>query len=184
MSRFSDLVSKPARDMAVLFPAPLPKQTPAHVQPQLVKLDSNENPFGPSPLAIEAMQSATTAASSYPDDDCSELRRRLSLRHTVPLEQVLVTAGSTEMLSLLCHTMLAPGMNAVTSELSFVVYGMAAHAAGAELIRTPMRNDGEGFDVDAILAAINDNTRLVFLANPTNPTGTLIDAAAVDAFLP
>jgi histidinol-phosphate aminotransferase len=101
----------------------------------------------------------------------------------VPLEQVLVTAGSTEMLSLLCHTMLAPGMNAITSELSFVVYAMAAHAAGAELIRTPMRNDGEGFDVDAILAAINDNTRLVFLANPNNPTGTLIDAAAVDAFL-
>jgi histidinol-phosphate aminotransferase len=60
---------------------------------------------------------------------------------------------------------------------------MATHAAGAELIRTPMRNDGEGFDVDAILAAINDNTRLVFLANPNNPTGTLIDAAAVDAFL-
>jgi histidinol-phosphate aminotransferase len=183
MSQFSDLVSKPARDMAGYSPVPFPKPATADAESPLVKLDSNENPFGPSPLAIEAMQSATSAASSYPDDDSSELRRRLSCHHTVPLEQVLVTAGSTEMLSLLCHTMLAPGMNAITSELSFVVYAMAAHAAGAELIRTPMRNDGEGFDVDAILAAINDNTRLVFLANPNNPTGTLIDAAAVDAFL-
>lgn len=169
--------------MAGYSPVPFPKPATADAESPLVKLDSNENPFGPSPLAIEAMQSATSAASSYPDDDSSELRRRLSLHHTVPLEQVLVTAGSTQMLSLLCHTMLAPGMNAVTSELSFVVYGMAAHAAGAELIRTPMRNNGEGFDVDAILAAINDNTRLVFLANPNNPTGTLIDAATVDAFL-
>src|ERR1700733_8106235 len=183
MSRFSDLVAKPARDMAGYSPVPFPKPATADAESPLVKLDSNENPFGPSPLAIEAMQSATSAASSYPDDDSSELRRRLSLPHTVPLDQVLVTAGSTQMLSLLCHAMLAPGMNAVTSELSFVVYGMAAHAAGAELIRTPMRNHGEGFDVDAILAAINDNTRLVFLANPNNPTGTLIDAAAVDASL-
>ena len=117
--------------MAGYSPVPFPKPATADAESPLVKLDSNENPFGPSPLAIEAMQSATTAASSYPDDDCSELRRRLSLRHTVPLEQVLVTAGSTEMLSLLCQTMLAPGLNAVTSELSFVVYGMAVHATGA-----------------------------------------------------
>ena len=182
MSRFFDLVSKPAREMGLYTPVP-PQQAQSTAAPRLIKLDSNENPFGPSPLAIEAMQSATSAASSYPDDDSSELRRRLSLHHTVPLDQVLVTAGSTQMLSLLCHAMLAPGMNAVTSELSFVVYAMATHAAGAELIRTPMRNHGEGFDVDAILAAINDNTRLVFLANPNNPTGTLIEAAAVDAFL-
>ena len=85
------------------------------------------------------------------------------------------------MLGLLCQTMLAPGLNAVTSERSFIVYSMAVHATGAQLIETPMRDDG--FDLDAILAAINEDTRLVFLANPNNPTGTMLDAAAVDKFI-
>lgn len=177
MIRFFDLVSKPARDMAGHFPTP----PPAAAQPHLIKLDSNENPFGPSPRAIEAMQSALATANSYPDDDCTELRRKLAAHHAVPMEQVLVTAGSTEMLSLLCQTMLAPGLNAVTSERSFVVYGMAVHATGAQLIQTPMRDDV--FDLDAILAAINPDTRIVFLANPNNPTGTMLDPATVDNFL-
>jgi histidinol-phosphate aminotransferase len=127
------------------------------------------------------MQAALAAANSYPDNDCTELRRRLAARHNVPAEQVLVTAGSTGMLSLLCQTMLAPGLNAVTSERSFVVYSMAVHATGAQLIEAPMREDG--FDLVAILDAINEDTRLVFLANPNNPTGTMVEAAAVDQFI-
>jgi histidinol-phosphate aminotransferase len=77
--------------------------------------------------------------------------------------------------------MLGPGLNAVTSERSFIVYAMAVHASGAQLIETPMRDDG--FDLAAILDAINEDTRLVFLANPNNPTGTMLDAAAVHQFL-
>jgi histidinol-phosphate aminotransferase len=96
-------------------------------------------------------------------------------------QQVLVTAGSTALLSLLCHTMLAPGLNAVTSERSFIVYSMAVHATGAQLIEAPMREDG--FDLEAILHAINEQTRIVFLANPNNPTGSMLEAAAVDRFL-
>jgi histidinol-phosphate aminotransferase len=181
MSRFSDLVSKSARDMAAYFPArPAPQSSP-ETRPQLVNLDSNENPFGPSPLAIEAMQSVLAATHFYPDDDCTALRRRMAAYHTVSTEQVLVTAGSTEMLSLLCQTMLAPGLNAVTSERSFVVYGMAVHATGAQLIQAPMRDDG--FDLNAILTAINRQTRIVFLANPNNPTGTMLEAATVDNFV-
>jgi histidinol-phosphate aminotransferase len=181
MSRFSDLVSKPAREMAGYFPMPSADQVSPATQPQLIKLDSNENPFGPSPLAVEAMQSALAATHLYPDDDCTQLRRKLAACHAVSPQQVLVTAGSTEMLSLLCHTMLAPGLNAVTSERSFIVYGMLVHATGAQLIQTPMRDDA--FDLDAILAAINPQTRLVFLANPNNPTGTVHDAPVVDKFL-
>jgi histidinol-phosphate aminotransferase len=181
MSRFFDLVSKPAREMGGFLPPAPPKRAPAGTQPRLIKLDSNENPFGPSPRAIEAMQSALAAANSYPDDDCSELRRKLATRHEVPAEQVLVTAGSTALLGLLCQTMLAPGLNAVTSERSFIVYAMAVHAMGAQLIEVPMRADG--FDLDAMLAAINEDTRLVFLANPNNPTGTMVEAAAVDKFI-
>jgi histidinol-phosphate aminotransferase len=181
MSRFFDLVSKPAREMGGFLPAPPASRAAVEPQARLIKLDSNENPFGPSPRAIEAMQSAVAAANSYPDDDCGELRRKLATHHDVPAEQVLVTAGSTAMLGLLCHTMLAPGLNAVTSERSFIVYSMVVHAIGAQLIEAPMREDG--FDLDAMLAAINEDTRLVFLANPNNPTGTMVEASAVDRFI-
>jgi len=148
---------------------------------RLIKLDSNENPFGPSPRAVEAMRLAQSTAHQYPDDDCSELRSRLAAFHSVPQEQVLVTAGSTALLGLLCQTLLAPGLNAVTSERSFIVYSMAVHATGAQLVETAMREDG--YDLSAILDAINEHTRVVFLANPNNPTGTVLDADAIDQFL-
>jgi histidinol-phosphate aminotransferase len=182
MSRFFDLVSKPARDLGTTN---APGRTPAALQlrSRLIKLDSNENPFGPSGRAIDAMRGALGAASSYPDDDCSQLRRALATHHELPPEQVLVTAGSTALLSLLCQTLLAPGLNAVTSERSFVVYAMAAQAAGAHLVETPMRSGEDTFDLDAILAAIDPKTRIVFLANPNNPTGTMLDADVVDRFL-
>ena len=167
--------------MGSYSPIPPPRQAPAETQPRLIKLDSNENPYGPSPRAIEAMRVALTSAHLYPEDDCTELRRKLAAHHAVPVEQVLVTAGSTALISLLCQTMLAPGLNAVTSERSFIVYSMAVQAAGAQLIETPMRDNG--FDLAAILDAINEDTRIVFLANPNNPTGTMVDAAAVDKFI-
>jgi histidinol-phosphate aminotransferase len=94
---------------------------------------------------------------------------------------VLVTAGSTALLAILCQTLLAPGLNAVTSERSFIVYSMAVHATGSQLIETPMRDDS--FDLGAILDAIDANTRLIFLANPNNPTGTMLESATVDKFL-
>jgi histidinol-phosphate aminotransferase len=181
MSRFFDLVSTPAREMGSYLPSA--RATPSGEPPTLrfIKLDSNENPFGPSPRAIEAMQSALAAANSYPDDDSDALRRRLAAYHGLAIDQILVAAGSTALLSLLCQTMLAPGLNAVTCERSFIVYSAAVHATGAQFIETPMREDG--IDLDAILAAINDHTRIVFLANPNNPTGTMLGAAAIDRFV-
>jgi histidinol-phosphate aminotransferase len=162
-------------------PSSAPRQPRPAEPPRLIKLDSNENPLGPSPRALEAMRSALASAHAYPDDDCGELRRKLAASHAVPPEQVLVTAGSTALLGLLCQTMLVPGLNAVTSERSFIVYGMAVHATGAQLIEAPMREDA--LDLNAILRSINPDTRLVFLANPNNPTGTMFDAAAVEQFL-
>jgi histidinol-phosphate aminotransferase len=180
MSRFFDLVSKPAREMESHPPRAALPQGPDSA-PRLVALDSNENPFGPSPRALDAMRLALTSASAYPDDDCSELRFKLSLHHALPPEQVLVSAGSTALLGLLCQTMLAPGLNAVTSERSFIVYPMAVHAAGGQLIEVPMLEDS--LDLDGMLKSINDETRLVFLANPNNPTGTMIEAAEVERFV-
>jgi histidinol-phosphate aminotransferase len=179
MSRFFDLVTKPAREMGGYEPGvPTRSVTP---EPDLIRLDSNENPLGPSPLAIAAMRRALADAHSYPDNDCTALTAKLSELHGIPAEQILITAGSTGMLSLLCHTLLAPGLNAVTSEKSFIVYGMAVRATGAEFIETPIRNDG--FDLTAILRAINDHTRLVFLANPNNPTGTLLVVDELERFI-
>ncbi len=181
MSRFFDLVSKPARDMGAYMPGP-PTAAPAvNTRPRPISLDSNENPYGPSPRAIQAMQSMLGSSGFYPEDDCTELRGKLASHHDLPIEQVLVTAGSTALLALLCQTLLAPGQNAVTSERSFIVYSMAVHATGAQLIETPMREDA--FDLNAILEAINEDTRIVFLANPNNPTGTMVSAAAVDQFI-
>jgi len=178
MSRFFDLVTKPAREMGYEPGVPTRSVTP---EPHLIRLDSNENPLGPSPRSMDAMQRALAEAHEYPDNDCTALTAKLSELHATHTGQILVTAGSTAMLSLLCHTLLAPGLNAVTSEKSFIVYGMAARATGAELIETPTRNDG--FDLAAILRAINRNTRLVFLANPNNPTGTLLDVDELDRFI-
>jgi histidinol-phosphate aminotransferase len=179
MSRFFDLVSKPAREMGSYTPKS--PQVEAESPPRLIKLDSNENPFGPSPCAIEAMRAALSNSNFYPDDDCGELRRRLAEEHGLSPDQTMVTAGSTALLAILCQTLLAPGLNAVSSERSFIVYALAVQATGAHLIETPMREDS--FDPDAILAAIDGNTRLVFLANPNNPTGTMLDAGTVDRFL-
>src|SRR5215469_1387658 len=129
MSRFFDLVSRPARDMGEIEALPpLPPQLSS--SSRIIKLDSNENPFGPSPRAVQAMQAALLAANSYPDDDCSELKRKLADHHSLPAQQVMVTAGSTGLIALLCQTLLSPGLNAVTSERSFIVYSMAVHGAG------------------------------------------------------
>ncbi len=179
MSRFFDIVTKPARELGA--PQPAVSAVSPKPEPSLIKLDANENPLGPSPRALEAMRRTLSNVHSYPDNDCTELRVALAARHEVAMEQLLISVGSTGVLSLLCLTLLAPGLNAVTSERSFVVYGMAVRATGAELIETPMREDA--FDLGAILDAINEHTRLVFVANPNNPTGTMVDADQIDEFL-
>lgn len=181
MIPFSDLLSPGARELSRSSPARPRVQLDQQSQPSLIRLDSNENPLGPSPLAIAAMRSALPNTNLYPDDDCSQLRRKLAARYSVQEEQTLVTAGSTGFLSLLCQTLLAPGLNAVTSERSFVVYSQIVRATGAQLIEAPMREDT--FDLATILDAINAQTRLVFLANPNNPTGTMLQAAEVEKFL-
>ncbi len=147
----------------------------------IIKLDSNENPFGPSPLSIKAMQARLTRCSDYPDDEASTLRLQLAEHHGVQAAQVLVAGGLTEFLGMLARAFLAPGLNALTSERSFIVYRLATEAAGSQLIEVPMRQNG--FDLDGIAAAVNRDTRIVFLANPNNPTGTVVSADEVDQLL-
>lgn len=147
----------------------------------IIKLASNENPFGPSPKALAAMREAAASGNFYPDNENLELRGKLAERHNISPEHILVTAGTTQFIDIISRTLLGPGLNAVTSEKTFIVYAIAVRAAGGEYIQAPMR--GEAFDLDAVAAAVNESTRVVFLANPNNPTGTMFDAASTDRFL-
>lgn len=146
-----------------------------------INLASNENPLGPSPKAVAALQTTATRSHRYPDNNASELRRKLAEHHSVSEEQILIGAGLTDLIAIVARAILKPGIKAITSERSFIVYGMAVRDAGGSLIETKVRDDG--FDLDAIAAAVDSQTRLIFLANPNNPTGTLFDAAATLEFL-
>lgn len=146
-----------------------------------IKMASNENPFGPSPLAMAAIQEALPNINYYPDSSVTELTTRLAEVHDIPPEQVMVTAGSTTFLEIIARTLLGPGLNAVTSKLSFIVYPIVTRATGAQLIEVPTLKNG--FDLDRILGAVDVFTRVVYISNPNNPTGTVLDAAAMDRFL-
>jgi len=146
-----------------------------------IKMASNENPFGPSPFAMEAIKAATSEANYYPDNSVTELTVRLAELHDLEPEQVLVTAGSTGFLDILARTLLGAGLNAVTSKVSFIIYPIVTRATGAQLVEVPALNDG--YDLNRILETVDVHTRVVYIANPNNPTGTVVDGAAIDHFL-
>jgi len=148
---------------------------------KMIKLASNENPFGPSPLALEAMRAAVTEVNLYPDNDATELRAALAVRHELQQEQIFIADGSLGILDVLARTLLTHGTNCVSSERTFISYPLVTRTTGAQFVAVPMRNDA--YDLDAIADAINEQTRVVILANPNNPTGTMFDADATEAFL-
>ena len=181
MKEFDKLVAEHVRTLGGYVPGKPTKQAELESGVRCIKMASNENPFGPSPRALEAMRSAAADVHLYPDNDVSELREKLADRHSIPSENILVTAGSTAFLTLIGKTLLSPGLNAITSERSFIIYPIVTKAAGARLVQVPMRRDC--FDWEAILRAIDENTRVVFIANPNNPTGTLLTPAEIDNFV-
>ena len=182
MSDFSQLVPQHVRTLGGYTPGKSRRQAQQESQvDSIIKMASNENPFGASPKAVEAMRAVLGEVNFYPDNDAVALRDRLAEHHNVKPEQIVPTAGSTALLGIMARTLLSPGLNAITSERSFIVYPIATKAAGGKLITVPTRKDG--FDLDAILAAIDDNTRIIYLSNPNNPTGTMVTAAEVDRFL-
>ncbi len=181
MNDFDQFVPEHIRALSAYSPGKPIRRAERESGVACIKMASNENPFGPSPKALEAMSAAAGEANFYPDNDCSELRSRLAGHYGLEEPQVLITAGSTQLLDIIAHTLLAPGLNAVTSERSFIVYPIVTQSAGARMINAPMR--GDTYDLEAVARAINPETRVVFLSNPNNPTGTMFDAAATDAFL-
>jgi histidinol-phosphate aminotransferase len=153
----------------------------------IVKLASNENPLGPSPLAIRAMQQALTDVWLYPDGSGHDLKAALAKHHGVALNQITLGNGSNDLLVLLAEAFLAPHNNAVISQYAFAIYALAVQATGAKSKIVPAYSAAHkmafGHDLDAMAAAIDSTTRLVYIANPNNPTGTWVDQASLQGFL-
>jgi len=147
-----------------------------------IKLASNENPYGPSPKAIAAMQQAANEVHRYPDGDATVLKAALAAVHGVATNQVLVGNGSNEVLELLIRAFAGVGDEVIYAQRGFIVYALAAQAAGATGIAVP-ESDGLSHDLDAMAAAVTARTKIVCIANPNNPTGTLLGHAAIQSFL-
>ena len=150
-----------------------------------LKLSSNENPWGPSPAAMAAYADAAAALHRYPSTDHASLRAAIATVHGLDPARVICGAGSDEVIHWLCQAYAGPGDEVLYPEHGFLMYRISAMAAGATPVEAPERD--RTVDVDALLAAATDRTRLVFLANPANPTGTMIgtaDLARLAAGLP
>ncbi|MEY2668619.1 MAG: hypothetical protein RJA59_1257 [Pseudomonadota bacterium] len=137
----------------------------------VAKLASNENALGPSPMALRAAQEACGRVHLYPDGSAFLLKNALSARFSVPVEEILVGNGSNELIELIVRTFVLEGEEVLTSAQSFVAYKLAAHAHGRTLVEAPMKERFH-YDLDAIHARLSPRTKVVFLANPDNPTGT------------
>lgn len=146
-----------------------------------VKLASNENPLGPSPLALKAAQAALGEMARYPDGNAFALKAALAEKYRVDPAQIVPGNGSNDVLELAARAFLAPGASAVYAQHAFAVYPLVIQACGAAGICVPAK--AFGHDLDAMLAAIRPDTRMLFVANPNNPTGTLLAPADLLAFL-
>lgn len=141
------------------------------------KLSSNESPLGASPKAVEAYRNSANALERYPDGSATALRKAIAQRYGLSPDHIVCGAGSDELLQLLAHAYLGEGDEAVYSQYGFLVYPIAIAANGAKSVVAPERN--QTTDVDAIIACVTPRTRMVFLANPNNPTGTYIPFSEV-----
>ena len=148
----------------------------------IIKLASNENPHGPSPLGLAAAQRALQEAHLYPDGGYYALRRKLAEKLGLGMDQFVIGDGSNELIELLGHAFLAPGKECVMHKSAFVVYKLVTLMFGATPVEVPLA-DGLRQDLPALLAAITPKTRLVFLASPANPTGVSNSAEEITALV-
>ena len=147
----------------------------------IIKLASNENPRGASPKAVEAMRAAVGETGRYPDGNAFALKEALSRRYGLSADRIVIGNGSNDVLEMAARAFLAPGSSTVYSEHAFAVYPLVTQATGATGIVVPARDFGH--DLDAMCKAIRGDTRIVFVANPNNPTGTWIAPERIRSFL-
>jgi histidinol-phosphate aminotransferase len=147
----------------------------------IIKVASNENPFGPSPLAIAAMQNAIGGVNLYPDGNAFYLKQKLAAKLGVEPANLILGNGSNEIIEFVAHALLAPGDDVVVSQFCFAIYPIVGKMMGANIVTVPAKNYGH--DLPAMLRAITPLTKIVFVANPNNPTGTLAPREEVIKFV-
>jgi histidinol-phosphate aminotransferase len=147
----------------------------------IIKLASNENPLGMSPAALEAIEQALPDLALYPDGSGYALKQTIAKKFGVSVEQIVLGNGSNDVLEFMARSFLRPGLDAIYSQHAFAVYPLVVKAIGARGIEVPAKQFGH--DLDAMRAAVTPNTRIIFVANPNNPTGTYIPAAPLRAFI-
>lgn len=147
----------------------------------IIKLASNENPLGPSPKALAAMESVKAELTRYPDGNGFKLKQALSNHLDVATDAITLGNGSNDVLEIIARAYLAPGDEAIYSQYAFAVYPISVQAVGAKAVVTPAINYGH--DLPAMAAAVTDKTKLIFIANPNNPTGTWFGKSAWEAFM-
>jgi histidinol-phosphate aminotransferase len=146
-----------------------------------VKLASNENPLGPSPLALRALREALPDSHRYPDGGGYYLKRALADRLEVTPEHLILGSGCNEILDLMARCFLLPGDEVVIADPAFVIYGMLAHLQGCEKILVPLKSWTH--DLEGMAKAVSSRTKMVFVGNPNNPTGTAVKPAEIEAFM-
>lgn len=149
--------------------------------PGALKLASNENCLGASPRAVEAIRAAAADVWLYPESTCPYLRPKLAAKLGVAPERLVFGDGSHELLEVAVRAFVEPGEEVLTSTFTFAIYRLAAAVAGRTYVEAPIRD--MTYDLDAIAAAINPRTKLIFVANPNNPTGTIVRRRELEAFL-
>lgn len=147
----------------------------------IIKLASNENPLGMSPRARDALEAAVTSLARYPDSNGFVLKSTIARKFGVGTDQIVLGNGSDDIIELVARTFLHPGASCLHSQYAFAEYALMSRAAGATCIEVPARR--YGLDLDAMQAAIRADTRVVFVTNPNNPTGSLLEADALAGFL-
>src|SRR5579864_7107044 len=184
MTSLWDIANPQLRDIVVYEPGKPIEETAREldVDPRdIIKLASNENPIGPSPRAIDAIRRELESAQLYPDGAGFYLRSALAEKLGLVSENIILGNGSNEIIELLGHAFLKSGDDVVTTRHAFIAYKLTAQLFGARILETATPNFAQ--DLDAVLDAITPKTKIIFIANPNNPTGALISQNKIDNFV-
>jgi histidinol-phosphate aminotransferase len=177
----ADAVPESIRRILPYIPGRPIKEVRKDIGREIARLASNENPLGPSPKATAAAERMLDCVNRYPDGGDFYLREALAARHGVGIDNIILGAGSSELINIAAAALLRSGGAGVTSCGTFPLYPIAIEIAGAELIETPLREFA--IDLEAMASRLPENARVIYLANPNNPTGTMFTAIEFDAFL-
>ncbi len=152
------------------------------IEGEIIKLASNESPYGPSERVKHACIEALKEVELYPDGSSYYLRHALADYHNVPIEEIIVGSGSVELIDLIALAFLSPETELLTSDKTFIMMEISAKKADSKKKIIPV-NDGYGYDIPAMIDAVNENTRICYIANPNNPTGTMIGQHEIDLLM-